>query len=182
MKFIPTAISEVIRIKPKTFADARGFFLETFQAKIYKEAGIASNFVQDNHSGSKRGVLRGLHYQIKHPQGKLVWAIVGEVFDVAVDLRKTSPTFGKWIGVTLSAETKEQLWLPPGFAHGFYTLSEWAEILYKATDFYAPEWERTLLWNDPQIGIEWPLIGGNQPVLSEKDAQGTLLVSAELYD
>ncbi len=111
-----------------------------------------------------------------------MWAIVGEVFDVAVDLRKTSPTFGKWIGVTLSAETKEQLWLPPGFAHGFYTLSEWAEILYKATDFYAPEWERTLLWNDPQIGIEWPLIGGNQPVLSEKDAQGTLLVSAELYD
>ncbi len=182
MEFIPTTIPDVILVKPRIFGDARGFFLETFQAKIYKEAGIASKFVQDNHSGSKRGVLRGLHYQIKQPQGKLVRTIVGEVFDVAVDLRKSSPTFGKWVGVTLSAETKEQLWLPPGFAHGFYTLSEWAEILYKATDFYAPEWDRTLLWNDPQIGIEWPLLDNKPPLLSEKDAHGVLLKDAELYD
>jgi dTDP-4-dehydrorhamnose 3,5-epimerase len=182
MEFISTAIPDVILIKPKIFGDVRGFFLETYQARKFEEAGITVDFVQDNHSGSERGVLRGLHYQIRQPQGKLVRAIAGELFDVAVDIRSSSPTCGQWVGAKLTSEKKEQLWIPPGFAHGFYVLSEWAEILYKTTDFYAPEWERTILWNDPQIGIDWPLIDGNPPKLSEKDAQGSPLRDADLFD
>jgi dTDP-4-dehydrorhamnose 3,5-epimerase len=182
MEFIQTAIPDVILIKPKVFGDSRGFFLETYQAQLFEEAGLPADFVQDNHSGSERGVLRGLHYQIRQPQGKLVRAIAGELFDVAVDIRSSSPTFGQWVGVMLTTETKEQLWIPPGFAHGFYALSEWVEIHYKITDFYAPEWERTILWNDPQIGIDWPLLDGNPPKLSEKDAQGSMLRDADVFD
>lgn len=181
MKFTPTSIPDVILIEPRVFGDQRGFFMETYQARQFAEAGIPNEFVQDNHSGSQQGSLRGLHYQIRQPQGKLVRVVVGEVFDVAVDLRRSSPTFGRWESARLSAENKIQIWVPPGFAHGFYVLSDWAEIVYKATDFYAPEWERTLLWNDPQIGIDWPLIEG-QPILSTKDAQGTHFNQADTYD
>jgi dTDP-4-dehydrorhamnose 3,5-epimerase len=156
--------------------------METYQAQRFAEAGIQANFVQDNHSGSRQGTLRGLHYQIQQAQGKLVRVIAGEVYDVAVDLRRSSPTFGKWLGLTLSAENKRQLWVPPGFGHGFYVLSEWAEIHYKATDFYAPQWERTILWDDPALGINWPLIAGQSVLLSAKDAQGRRLAEAELYD
>lgn len=182
MKLTPTSIPDVILVEPRVFGDARGFFMETYQAKVFAEAGIQAEFVQDNHSGSQKGILRGLHYQIHQTQGKLVRVVVGEVFDVAVDLRRSSPTFGKWVGVTLSAENKCALWVPPGFAHGFYVCSDWAEFTYKATDFYAPEWERTLLWNDPQIGVNWPLVDGQLPRLSTKDAVGTLLSEAELFD
>ena len=138
--------------------------------------------MQDNHSGSKKGALRGLHYQIRQAQGKLVRVVAGEVFDVAVDLRRSSPTFGRWVGATLSAESRDQLWIPPGFAHGFYVLSEWAEVLYKATDYYAPQWERSLLWNDPQVGVEWPILVEAPPIVSEKDSHGAPLSQAELYD
>ena len=182
MKFIPTSIPDVIQIEPEVFGDARGFFMETYQAARFKEAGIDRAFVQDNHSGSRRGILRGLHYQIRQPQGKLVRVAVGEVFDVAVDLRRSSPSFGKWVGSCLSAENKHQLWIPPGFAHGFFVLSEWAELVYKATDYYAPEWDRTLLWNDPDLNIEWPLNPGQQPILSAKDAEGKSLRDAEVYN
>jgi dTDP-4-dehydrorhamnose 3,5-epimerase len=182
MRFIPTSIPDIILIEPKVFGDARGFFMETYQAQRFAEAGIRANFVQDNHSGSRQGTLRGLHYQIQQAQGKLVRVIAGEIYDVAVDLRRSSPTFGKWIGVTLTAENKQQLWVPPGFGHGFYVLSEWAEIHYKATDYYAPQWERTILWDDPALGIPWPLIEGQAILLSPKDAQGTRLAEAELYE
>lgn len=182
MEFIPTSIPDVILIKPKIFGDVRGFFLETYQERLFEEAGLPTDFVQDNHSGSERGVLRGLHYQIRQPQGKLVRAIAGELFDVAVDIRRSSPTFGQWVGVTLSSEAKDQLWIPPGFAHGFYALSEWVEILYKVTGFYAPEWERTILWNDPKIGIDWPLIDRDPPKLSDKDVLGSLLQDADIFD
>ncbi len=182
MKFIPTAIPDVILIEPRVFGDARGFFMETYQARLFAEAGIPDDFVQDNHSGSQKGILRGLHYQICHPQGKLVRAIAGEVYDVVVDLRRSSPTFGKWVGARLSAENKLQLWVPAGFAHGFYVVSDWAEFTYKVTDFYAPEWERTLMWNDPQLAIDWPLGDGRPPILSAKDTQGKLLKDAELFD
>jgi len=182
MKFVPTAIPDVVVIEPRVFGDARGFFMETYQSKLFESAGIRANFVQDNHSGSQKGILRGLHYQICQAQGKLVRVIAGEVFDVVVDLRRGSPTFGKWVGTVLSAENKRQLWVPVGFAHGFYVVSDWAEFTYKVTDFYAPEWERTLLWNDPALGIEWPLVDGQPPVLSAKDANGKLLKDAELFD
>lgn len=182
MRFIPTSIPDIILIEPKVFGDARGFFLETYQAQRFAEAGIPANFVQDNHSGSRQGTLRGLHYQIQQAQGKLVRVIAGEIYDVAVDLRRSSPTFGRWIGVTLTAENKQQLWVPPGFGHGFYVLSEWAEIHYKATDYYAPQWERTILWDDPALGIPWPLIEDQAVLLSPKDAQGSHLAEAELYD
>jgi dTDP-4-dehydrorhamnose 3,5-epimerase len=181
MNITPTAIPEVVAIEPKVFADDRGFFLETFQAKKYVAAGITSPLVQDNHSGSRQGVLRGLHYQLRRPQGKLVSVVAGEVFDVAVDLRRSSPTYGRWVGVTLSARDHRQLWVPPGFAHGFYVLSEWAEVVYKVTDFYDPESERTLIWDDVQVGIRWPLIDGRKPLLSPKDAQGQLLSTAEVF-
>jgi dTDP-4-dehydrorhamnose 3,5-epimerase len=181
MQITPLAIPDVVTIEPKVFQDDRGFFLETFQAEKYRAAGITAPLVQDNHSGSSQGVLRGLHYQIRKPQGKLVSVIVGEVFDVAVDLRRSAPTFGRWVGVTLSARNHRQMWVPPGFAHGFYVLSEWAEVAYKVTDFYDPQGERTLIWNDPQVGIHWPLPSGQQPILSPKDAQGGPLSGAELF-
>jgi len=170
----PTAIPEVLVIEPKVFGDARGFFFESFNARDFREAtGLDVTFVQDNHSGSSRGVLRGLHYQIQQPQGKLVRVVQGEVFDVAVDLRRSSPTFGQWVGETLSAENRKQLWIPPGFAHGFLVLSEWAECLYKSTDFYAPEHERALRWDDSDIGIHWPATG--QPLLTSRDASAPRL-------
>lgn len=176
---IPSAIPEVLILQPKVFADARGFFLESFNARSFEEAtGLSCAFVQDNHSKSSRGVLRGLHYQIRHPQGKLVRVVSGEVFDVAVDLRRSSPSFGKWVGITLSAENKRQLWVPEGFAHGFLVTSEAAEVLYKTTDYWFPEHERSVLWNDPQLGIKWPLQGA--PVISQKDNAGTSLAACEI--
>ena len=182
MQFISTELPGVILIQPKIFADERGFFLESYRKDRFSGAGIQADFVQDNHSASTQGVLRGLHYQIRQPQGKLVRVVVGEVFDVAVDLRRGSRTFGNWVGEILSAENKNQLWVPPGFAHGFYVTSDKAEILYKATDYYAPQWERCLLWNDPAIGIDWPLINGGLPTLSDKDAKGLPLSAAETYE
>jgi dTDP-4-dehydrorhamnose 3,5-epimerase len=181
MEFVATQVPEVILIRPEVFGDERGFFLETFRADRFAEAGIDATFVQDNHSGSQQGVLRGLHYQVQQTQGKLVRVIAGEVYDVAVDIRRSSRTFGKWAGVRLSAEAKEMLWVPAGFAHGFYVLSRWAEMVYKATDYYAPEWERSLLWNDPALGIDWPLLAGQQPAISAKDAAGKPLKEAETF-
>ena len=175
-----TAIPGLLVIQPKVFRDPRGYFLETFQQQRYRDAGIAAEFVQDNLSRSSQGILRGLHYQIQHPQGKLVQVLRGKVFDVAVDMRRSSPSFGRWAGVRLSAASRAILWIPPGFAHGFYVLSDGAEFLYKATDYYAPEHERTLLWNDPALGIAWPLSG--PPVLNAKDAAGRPLARAEVYD
>jgi len=182
MKFIRTDIPDIALIEPAVFGDERGYFMETYQERQFAEAGLPTVFVQDNQSGSRQGILRGLHYQIQHPQGKLVRVIAGEIFDVAVDLRRSSPDFGKWIGAQLSAQNKTQMWVPPGFAHGFYVISEWADVFYKATDFYAPAYERTLAWNDPQIGIRWPLVDGSQPLLSPKDVSGKLLAEAELFD
>jgi len=173
LKILPTSIPDVFIIKNNVFQDERGFFMETYRKTVFAEAGISYSFVQDNHSASRKGTLRGLHYQIKQPQGKLLRVVVGEIFDVAVDLRRSSPTFSQWFGVSLSAENKEQLWIPPGLAHGFYVVSEWAELVYKATDYYAPEYERTILWNDPDLGIAWPLHEGIDPVVSSKDSQGT---------
>jgi len=182
MEFVATSIPDVILVRPKVFGDERGFFLETFRLEWFAEAGIRAAFVQDNHSGSQQGVLRGLHYQTRQTQGKLVRAISGEIYDVAVDIRRSSPTFGKWVGVPLSAKEKHLLWIPPGFAHGFYVLSEWAEIVYKTTDYYAPEWECSLLWNDPALDINWPLVNGQPPSLSAKDAAGKTLAEAPLFD
>jgi dTDP-4-dehydrorhamnose 3,5-epimerase len=181
MRFIPTTIPDVILIEPKVFADERGFFLESYQKQRFAEAGIPFDFVQDNHSKSQQGVLRGLHYQIQQPQGKLVRVIAGEIFDVAVDIRKNSSTFGKWVGEYLSAENKKLLWVPPGFAHGFLVTSLSAEVLYKATDYYAPRWERSIIWNDPAIQIEWPL-KDSEPILSNKDKAGTQLMEAEVFN
>ena len=182
MQFIPTNIPEIIIIEPEVFGDTRGFSMETYQAIRFAQAGIQAEFVQDNQSGSRQGVLRGLHYQIRQPQAKLVRVTVGEVYDVAVDIRRSSPSFGKCVGVNLSAENKRQIWIPAGFAHGIYILSEWAELVYKVSDFYAPEWERTLLWNDPELGIPWPLINKQAPILSKRDAEGVPLTQAELFD
>lgn len=182
MQFLPTTIPDVILIEPRVFGDERGFFLETYHAQRFAEAGIQVDFVQDNHSGSLRGTLRGLHYQIRQTQAKLVRVISGEIFDVAVDIRRSSPTFGQWVGVNLSAENKRQVWIPAGFAHGFYVLSEWAEIIYKASDFYAPQWECTLLWSDLQLGIQWPLIEELPLIISARDAQGLPLSEAKLFD
>jgi dTDP-4-dehydrorhamnose 3,5-epimerase len=181
MEFVPTALPDVVLIKPKVFGDQRGFFMETYREDRFSAAGISQHFVQENHSASARGVLRGLHYQLRQTQGKLVRAIAGEIYDVAVDIRRSSPTFGQWVGIILSAENKHQLWVPGGFAHGFYVLSERAEVVYKVTDYYAPEWERSILWNDLKIGIEWPLNGVN-PVLSQKDEAGKPLADAEIFD
>lgn len=181
MQFSPTSIPDILIVEPQVFGDQRGFFMETYQVDEFAAAGIPHTFVQDNHSGSRQGTLRGLHYQIRHAQGKLIRVIAGEVFDVAVDLRRSSPTFGQWQGTNLSADSKKQLWIPAGFAHGFLVISEWAELIYKATDFYVPKWERTLLWNDPDIGIKWPLEGGLQPILSDKDTQGIRFHEADLF-
>ncbi|KVM04171.1 dTDP-4-dehydrorhamnose 3,5-epimerase [Burkholderia ubonensis] len=175
-----TALPEVKIIEPKVFGDARGYFYESFNAREFAEqVAPGVEFVQDNHSRSVKGVLRGLHYQIQHAQGKLVRVIHGEVFDVAVDIRRSSRTFGKWVGVHLSAENRRQMWVPPGFAHGFTVLSETAEFLYKTTDYWFPEHERCLIWNDTQIGIEWPL--DDEPVLAPKDAHGKRLMEAEVF-
>jgi len=182
MKFLSTEIKQVLIIEPKVYEDDRGFFMETFRANLLAENGINYQFVQDNHSGSKKNILRGLHYQIRHPQGKLVRAIRGEIFDVAVDLRRSSVTFGEWVGVTLSEVNKKMLWIPPGFAHGYYVLSDWAEIVYKATDYYAPESDRSIVWNDPDIAINWPISSCTEPLLSEKDRLGKRLKEAELFD
>jgi dTDP-4-dehydrorhamnose 3,5-epimerase len=180
MQIIQTEIPEVLVIEPQVFGDDRGFFYESYnEKKILEKVGITEHFVQDNHSRSTKNVLRGLHYQIQQPQGKLVRVVVGSIFDVAVDLRKTSPTFTQWIGTYLTAENKRQLWIPPGFAHGFLVLSEYAEVLYKTTDYYAPQYERTILWNDPDLGIAWPI--QTQPILSAKDQAGKLLKDAEVF-
>ena len=181
MEVIATTISDVLLFKPKVFGDERGFFMETFRASWFEERNINANFVQDNHSSSVRGVLRGLHYQIKNPQGKLVRVTAGEVFDVAVDLRKSSPTFGQSVGVYLSAENKNIFWIPPGFAHGFLVLREHAEFNYKCTEYYAPEHDRSLLWNDPTLNIDWPLAGIDTPTLSAKDQAAVPLAQAETY-
>ena len=180
MDFIPLSIPDVILIKPDVHRDERGFFFESWQKNKFAKAGIDQEFVQDNHSRSSKNVLRGLHYQIRQPQGKLIRAIVGEVFDVAVDLRRSSPSFGKWVSANLSSENFNMLWIPPGFAHGFLVLSDVAEFVYKATDFYAPQYERCILWNDRDLGIDW-LISGHEPILSEKDSKGKLFREAEVY-
>ena len=184
MKVHPLAIPEVLLLEPRVFPDARGFFLESFNARVFQEAtGLRVGFVQDNHSRSTRGVLRGLHYQLPpRAQGKLLRVVQGEIFDVAVDVRQGSPTFGRWVGTRLSAQNHHQLWIPPGFAHGFMVLSEVADVLYKTTDLYAPEAERALAWNDPSVGIVWPsLPDGGAPLLSEKDAVAPSLDRAELF-
>ena len=180
MKVTPTSIPSVLIIEPRVFGDTRGFFFESFNQRAFNLAtGLDVNFVQDNHSRSSKGVLRGLHYQIQQPQGKLVRVVHGSVFDVTVDLRKSSPTFGQWVGVELTEDNHRQLWIPPGFAHGFYVLSDSADFLYKTTDYYAPEFECSLIWNDPTIGIEWPL--NTQPIISAKDAQGKKLADAKVF-
>ena len=182
MNVIRTAIPEVVLIEPKVFGDARGFFFESFNQKAFNDAtGTNHQFVQDNHSRSAQGVLRGLHYQIQQPQGKLVRVVRGAVIDVAVDIRKSSPTFGQWVAEELSEDNHRQLWVPPGFAHGFVVLSEMAEFLYKTTDYYAPAFERCIAWDDPALAIDWKL-AGRQPLLSAKDAQGLPLATAELFD
>ena len=180
MRVQPTAIPDVLVVEPRVFGDQRGFFFESWNRRALAQAGLDADFVQDNHSRSSRGVLRGLHYQIRHPQGKLVRVVAGEVFDVAVDLRRGSPTFGRHVAVALSAENKRMLWVPPGFAHGFCVTSDSADFLYKTTDYWRPEHERTLLWNDPALGIAWPLKG--EPVVAAKDAAGTPLAKAETFD
>jgi dTDP-4-dehydrorhamnose 3,5-epimerase len=180
LRVIETPLPGVLILEPRVFADSRGFFLESYNDKAMTEIGIRGHFVQDNHSFSARNVLRGLHYQIRQPQGKLMRVIAGEIFDVAVDLRRTSPAFGKWFGCTLSGENKQMLWIPPGLAHGFLVRSETAHVLYKATDYYSPENERTLLWNDPELAIEWPL--NHEPILSAKDVVGVPFRAAEKFE
>ncbi len=180
MKIIDTAIADLKIIEPKVFGDERGFFLETWNVNAFASLGLDLKFVQDNHSRSAHGILRGLHYQIQNPQGKLVRVTSGQVYDVAVDLRAKSPTFGQHVGVVLSAENKRLVWIPPGFAHGFYVMSESADFVYKCTEYYAPEFERSLLWNDPSLKIEWP-IGDTAPTLSAKDKAGFVLSSAEVF-
>ncbi|HEY9908533.1 MAG TPA: dTDP-4-dehydrorhamnose 3,5-epimerase [Thermosynechococcaceae cyanobacterium] len=181
MNVLPTEIPEVLIIEPRVFGDDRGFFLESYNERAFADkGGITAHFVQDNHSRSSKGVLRGMHYQIQQSQGKLVRAVVGTIFDVAVDIRRSSPTFGTWVGCELSAENKRMFWVPPGFAHGFLVISEVAEVLYKATEFYAPQHDRSLLWNDPDVGIVWPLDA--DPILSAKDQAARRLQTAEVYE
>ena len=182
MKATPTAIADVLRIEPTVFGDDRGFFFESFNQRIFREVtGLDVDFVQDNHSKSARGVLRGLHYQIQQAQGKLVRVVAGEVFDVAVDLRRNSPTFGRWVGEILSADNKRQLWIPPGMAHGFLVLSQSAELLFKRTEDWAPEYEGCIAWDDPTLGINWPPLDA-PPLLSGKDAKGVAFTEAELFE
>lgn len=181
MVVVPTAIPDVLVLEPRVFGDARGFFFESFNRRVFAElTGYTGDFVQDNHSRSQRGVLRGLHYQLRQPQGKLVRVVEGAVFDVAVDVRRGSATFGRWVGVELSEDNKRMAWIPPGFAHGFLVLSDSADFLYKTTDYWAPEHERTIAWDDPAIGIEWPLQG--EPQLSAKDKLGKHLAEAEVFE
>ncbi len=180
MKVTPTAIPEVLLLDPQVFGDDRGFFFESFNARKFEAlTGIPGNFVQDNHSKSAKNVLRGLHYQIRQPQGKLVRVVAGSIYDVVVDMRRSSPFFGRWVGAELSAENRRQMWVPPGFAHGFVVTSTSAECLYKTTDYWAPEHERALLWNDPALAIDWPISGA--PMLSSKDSMGKLLADAEAF-
>jgi len=181
MKVEALAIPEVLLITPRVFGDARGFFMESWNRRAFAATGLDIDFVQDNHSRSQQGVLRGLHYQIRQPQGKLVRVVAGAVFDVAVDLRRSSPYFGQWAGATLSAENQQILWVPPGFAHGFYVLSESADFLYKTTEFYAPEAERCVIWNDPDIAIDWPLLDNKPPLLASKDTAGLSLLKSETF-
>lgn len=181
MEWISTSIPDVVHIRPDVFGDARGYFKEVWNKKEFARRGIDVDFVQDNESRSRQGTLRGLHFQVGQPQGKLVRLLEGEVFDVAVDLRRSSPHFGKWVGMNLTANGHDMLWVPEGFAHGFYVLSESAILSYKCTDFYAPAQERTILWKDPDIGIIWPLVDGAPPLLSEKDARGVSLAAAECF-
>lgn len=181
MRFERLEINDIVMVEPRVHGDARGFFLESWQERNFAKAGIDARFVQDNHSHSIRNTLRGLHYQLLRPQGKLVRVVHGEVFDVAVDVRRQSPTFGKWSGMVLSAENHRALWIPPGFAHGFLVLSESADLLYKVTDYYNPGDEVCLRWNDSQIGIDWPLPAGDEPLLSQKDAEGGLLAEMEAF-
>ncbi len=180
MKVTPTALPGVRLIEPQVFGDDRGFFMESWNARAFAAAGLDATFVQDNHSRSRKGVLRGLHYQIEHAQGKLVRCVAGEVFDVVVDLRRSSPTFGRAVGLSLSEQNHRMLWVPPGFAHGFFVMSDFAEFLYKTTDYWYPEHERSLLWNDAALAIEWPVSG--KPILTAKDAAGTPLANAAVYD
>lgn len=182
MKVVSTSIPDVLIIEPKVFGDSRGFFFESFNMKAFAQAtGLDVNFVQDNHSRSVKGALRGLHYQIRQPQGKLVRVVRGAVFDVAVDIRKSSPSFGQWVGVELTEDNYRQVWVPPGFAHGFYALSDSADFLYKTTDYYVPDFERSLAWNDPKLAIAWPIDNEEQPIISAKDKQGASLADAELF-
>ena len=181
MEFVRTDIPEVVLIRPQVFGDARGYFLETWQSSRFAAAGIDAAFVQDNHSHSARGVLRGLHYQIRQPQGKLVRVVTGSVFDVAVDVRRSSPTFGRWVGYELSDQNHHMMWVPPGFAHGYLVLSESADFLYRCTDFYAPASERAIRWDDPDLGVRWPLPGGAAPVLSAKDIAAPPFRDAEYF-
>jgi dTDP-4-dehydrorhamnose 3,5-epimerase len=181
MRLIETPLQDALIVEPKVFGDTRGFFMESWNRRVFEQLGLDLDFVQDNHSRSARGVLRGLHYQLRQPQGKLVRVVAGTVFDVAVDLRRGSPTFGQWTGVELSAENRRMFWVPPGFAHGFLVLSESADFLYKATDYYAPEHERAILWNDPDLAIDWPLEGIGAPTLAAKDAAGVRFADAEVY-
>lgn len=181
MRFLPTEIPDVVLIRPEVFGDPRGFFLETWQERKFAAAGITARFVQDNHSRSTRHTLRGLHYQLRQPQGKLVRVVAGSVYDVAVDIRRHSPHFGRWVGVTLSAQNHEMLWVPPGFAHGFLVLSDCADFLYRCTDFYAPEDERAILWSDPELAVAWPLSPGAEPVLSARDAAARSWRDAECF-
>ena len=182
MKVLPTDIPDVLVFEPERHGDHRGYFVETWREDVFRSAGVGSSFVQDNQSSSHQGVLRGLHYQIRQPQGKLVRVISGTVFDVAVDLRRSSPTFGRWVGVELSAANNRLIWVPPGFGHGFYVLSEQAEFVYKCTDYYAREHERVIRFDDPDIGIHWPLVAGVQTVLSDKDLGGVAFAQADLFD
>lgn len=182
MKFEPTPLGDAYLIEPRVFGDERGFFMETWNAENFRQEGFDLNFVQDNHSRSGRGTLRGLHYQTRHPQGKLVRVSAGEVFDIAVDMRRSSPTLGQWYGTNLSADNHRMLWVPPGFAHGFLVLSDSADFIYKCTDHYDPESEVSLAWNDPYLGIDWPLPAGEQPNLSAKDGQGLAWSDAPLFD
>jgi dTDP-4-dehydrorhamnose 3,5-epimerase len=178
---IPTRVPDLVIIEPRVFGDSRGYFYESWNEQSFAKAGLKGTFVQDNHSLSLQGTLRGMHYQMQHTQGKLVRVTAGEVFDVAVDMRRSSPTFGKWVGVSLSAENKRMLWVPKGFAHGFYVTSPVAEFQYKCTDFYDPASERTLAWDDPQVGIQWPLVPGVETLLSAKDREGKPLTEAEVF-
>jgi dTDP-4-dehydrorhamnose 3,5-epimerase len=182
MEFIATENPDVLRIKPQVFGDERGYFMETFRKELFSQAGIDGNFVQDNQSSSGLFTLRGLHYQVKHTQGKLMRVVRGEIFDVAVDLRKNSAYFGRWVGAHLSADNKEQLWVPRGFAHGFLTLSERADVIYKTTDYYDRENERCIRWNDLDLAIDWPIPENKQPIISEKDAAGVLFADAEVFE
>ena len=182
MHFTPQEIPDILLIENDLYKDERGSFLESYHKDRFRSAGIEGEFVQDNHSASSKGVLRGLHYQIRQPQGKLIYVIEGKLFDVAVDLRRHSPTFGRSMGITLTSESNNQIWIPPGFAHGFYVMSKRAELFYKVTDYYAPEWERTLLWSDPELNINWPIRKGEHPILSSKDEHGSLLSGADTYD